>query len=105
MSEAAADGLPMLSGIRIVDLTGVVFGPYCTQILADLGADVVKVENPGGDQMRWTGKAAVTPGMSPGFMAINRGKKSVALDLKAPADLAAMKMLLADADVFILNVR
>lgn len=102
----AVDGKPMLAGIRIVDLTSVVFGPYCTQILADLGAEVIKVEAPGaGDAFRWSAKAAVTPGMSPGFMAFNRGKQSVTLDLKDPDDLAAMKAMLRDADVFMLNVR
>jgi len=106
MTMRSADGEAMLAGIRVIDLTGLVLGPYCTQILADLGADVVKVETPGsGDQMRWTGKAAGTPGMSPGFMAINRGKRSFALDLKQAEDLAAMKALLVDADVFIVNVR
>lgn len=102
----AVDGKPMLAGIRIVDLTSVVFGPYCTQILADLGAEVIKVEAPGaGDAFRWSAKAAVTPGMSPGFMAFNRGKQSVTLDLKDPDDLATMKAMLRDADVFMLNVR
>lgn len=102
----AADGRPMLAGIKVVDLTSVVFGPYCTHILAELGAEVIKVETPGaGDGFRWSGKAAATPGMSPGFMAINRGKQSIALDLKNPDDLACMKALLADADVFVLNVR
>jgi crotonobetainyl-CoA:carnitine CoA-transferase CaiB-like acyl-CoA transferase len=100
------DGEPMLRGIKVVDLTSVVFGPYCTNILADLGADVIKVESPnGGDQFRWSGKAAATPGMSPGFMALNRGKRSIALDLKREEDAATMKQLLADADVFVLNVR
>ena len=102
----AADGKPMLAGIKVVDLTSVVFGPYCTQILADLGAEVIKVEAPGaGDAFRWSAKAAVTPGMAPGFMAFNRGKQSIALDLKNPDDLAAMKALLREADVFVLNVR
>lgn len=102
----AVDGKPLLDGIRVVDLTSVVFGPYCTHILAELGAEVIKVEAPGvGDAFRWSGKAAATPGMSPGFMAINRGKQSVVLDLKNPDDLACMKALLADADVFVLNVR
>jgi crotonobetainyl-CoA:carnitine CoA-transferase CaiB-like acyl-CoA transferase len=100
------DGKTMLDGVKIVDLTSVVFGPYCTQILADLGAEVVKVESPkGGDAFRWSGKAAVTPGMSPGFMALNHGKRSTVLDLKLDDDLAKMKDLLADADVFVLNVR
>lgn len=100
------DGRPMLEGIKIVDLTSVVFGPYCTHILADMGADVVKVETPaGGDTFRWSGKAAATHGMSPGFLAINRGKKSIALDLKDPGDLSVMRDLLLDADVFVLNVR
>ncbi|QCI96193.1 CoA transferase (plasmid) [Novosphingobium sp. EMRT-2] len=100
------DGKPMLEGIKVVDLTSVVFGPYCTHILADLGAEVIKVEAPGtGDAFRWSGKAAATPGMSPSFMAINRGKQSIALDLKAPDDLACMKALLEEADVFVLNVR
>ena len=102
----AMDGKPMLEGIKVVDLTSVVFGPYCTHILADLGAEVIKVEAPGtGDAFRWSGKAAATPGMSPSFMAINRGKQSIALDLKAPDDLACMKALLEEADVFVLNVR
>ncbi len=103
---AGADGQPMLQGVKVVDLTSVVFGPYATQILTDLGAEVIKVESPGsGDAFRWSGKAAVTPGMSPGFMAINRGKQSVALDLKRDEDLSVIRRLLAEADVFILNVR
>ena len=106
MTVQTASAPAMLSGIRILDLTSVVFGPYCTQILADLGADVIKVETPnGGDTYRWATKSASTPGMSPGFMAINRGKCSIALDLKQADDLAAVHALLADADVFILNIR
>lgn len=96
----------MLDGIRVVDLTTVVFGPYATQILADLGADVIKVESPGaGDVFRWSGKAAVTPGMAPAWMALNRGKKSVALDLKAEVDREVILGLLREADVFVVNVR
>lgn len=95
----------MLKDIRIVDLTSVVFGPYCTQMLADLGADVVKVESPAGDMYRFAGKAPVTLGMSGGFMALNRGKRSIALDLKQADDLAVIKGLIAGADVFIHNVR
>ena len=96
----------MLEGIKVVDLTSVVFGPYCTQILADLGADVIKVETPGvGDSFRWSAAAPASPNMAPGFMAVNRGKRSIALDLKTPADLAVMHALLRDADVFVVNVR
>ncbi len=97
---------PQLAGIKVVDLTTVVFGPYCTQILADLGADVIKVESPGmGDAFRWSASPAQTPGMAPGFMAVNRGKRSIALDLKEAADLAVMQELLRDADLFVVNVR
>lgn len=102
---AAGDGKALLDGVRIIDLTSVVFGPYATQTLADLGADVIKVEAPGGDMFRYSGRAPATVGMAPGFMAINRGKRSIVLDLKQPADLAVMHGLLADADVFMLNVR
>lgn len=83
-----------------------VFGPYATQIMADLGADVIKVEAPGiGDAFRWSARAAVTPGMAPAWMALNRGKKSVALDLKDEGDRAVMLDLLRNADVFVVNVR
>jgi crotonobetainyl-CoA:carnitine CoA-transferase CaiB-like acyl-CoA transferase len=106
MTEQIASAPAMLRGIRILDLTSVVFGPYCTKTLADLGADVIKVETPnGGDAYRWATKSANTPGMSPGFMAINHGKRSIALDLKQANDLAAVHALITDADVFILNIR
>ncbi|MFM5916761.1 MAG: CaiB/BaiF CoA transferase family protein [Novosphingobium sp.] len=97
---------PMLAGIKVVDLTSVVFGPYCTQILADLGAEVTKVETPGtGDPFRWSARAPSSPNMAPGFMALNRGKRSVALDLKAERDLAVLHGLLEQADLFVVNVR
>lgn len=101
-----SDGKAMLEGVKILDLTSVVFGPYCTQLLADLGAEVTKIEAPGsGDAFRWSGKAVATKGMSPGFMTINRGKKSAELNLKEPGDIAILKSLLRDSDVFVLNVR
>ena len=102
---AQDDGQPLLTGLKVVDLTTVVFGPYATQILADLGADVIKVEGPGGDQFRMGTRPAVTPGMGSGWMAVNRGKRSIELDLKQADDLAVMQGLLRDADVFVVNVR
>ncbi|PTT79777.1 carnitine dehydratase, partial [Pseudomonas sp. HMWF010] len=96
---------PMLEGIRVIDLTSVVFGPYATQTLADLGAEVIKVEPPIGDAFRYSAKPAHTMGMSPSFLALNRGKRSIALDLKAPADSETLRDLLKTADVFIHNVR
>ena len=103
---SAIPALPMLKGIKVVDLTTVVFGPYCTQILADLGAEVIKVETPGsGDVLRWAAKSAQTPGMSPAFFGFNHGKRSIALDLKQPDDNAVMRALLGEADVFVANVR
>jgi crotonobetainyl-CoA:carnitine CoA-transferase CaiB-like acyl-CoA transferase len=95
----------LLEGIKIVDLTSVVFGPYCTQILADMGADVVKIEPPAGDIFRYAGTPAKTPGMGGPHMTLNRGKRSAVLDLKSPEDARLMHALLRDADVFIHNVR
>ena len=95
----------MLEGVTIVDMTSVVFGPYATQMLADLGAAVIKVEAPEGDQFRHSAKSAKTRGMSPGFMALNKNKRSIVLDLKSEDDRKVMANLLATADIFIHNVR
>lgn len=95
----------MLEGVTIVDMTSVVFGPYATQMLADLGADVIKVEAPEGDQFRHSAKPAKTRGMSPGFMALNKNKRSIVLDLKSENDRQVMAGLLTTADIFIHNVR
>ncbi len=95
----------MLTGVKVVDLTSVVFGPYATQILADYGADVIKVEPKMGDALRYSAKPAKTGGMSPSHMTLNRGKKSVVLDLKDDADAAVMRQLIAEADIFVHNVR
>ncbi len=71
-----------LEGIRIVDLTNVILGPYGTMLLADQGADVIKVEAPEGDVVRHIGKPARTPGMGPTYLYVNRNKRSLCLDLK-----------------------
>ncbi len=93
-----------LDGIRILDLTAVVLGPIATLHLADMGADVIKVEPPEGDVMRNAGNAP-SPRMGPIYLAVNRNKRSLCLDLKKPAAVAALKRLVATADVFVHNTR
>ncbi len=95
---------PPLSGIRVIDLTSVLLGPYATQTLGDYGADVIKVEPPEGDVVRRLGPTRHV-GMGAVYLNANRNKRSVVLDLKRAPDLDAMKRLLAGADVFITNVR
>ncbi len=93
-----------LTGVLVLDLTRVLAGPYCTMVLADLGARVIKVEPPTiGDDSRHIGP--FIKGKSAYFMSINRGKESIALDLKAPADRAIFEKLLATADVLVENYR
>lgn len=93
-----------LAGLIVVDLTRVLAGPFCTMLLADLGARVIKVEPPKvGDDSRAFGP--FVNGKSAYFMSINRAKESIALDLKAPADRAVFEDLLAQADVLIENYR
>ena len=93
-----------LAGVKILDLTSVVMGPFATQILAQLGADVIKVETPEGDNMRHVGPMK-HPGMGPIFLHANAGKRSAVLDLKHPLGKEAALKLAADADVFISNIR
>jgi crotonobetainyl-CoA:carnitine CoA-transferase CaiB-like acyl-CoA transferase len=93
-----------LSGVRIIDLTSVGMGPYATQILGDMGADIIKIEAPEGDVFRHA-EPARNPGMGTVYLNLNRNKRSVTLDLKLGPDLAMMRDLLRDADVFISNVR
>ena len=95
----------LLEGIRIVDLTTVVFGPYATETLADLGADVIKVEGQTGDVFRHAGRPRQTPGMGTCTLNLNKGKRSLMLDLKTEEGKAALAAQLAEADVFIHNVR
>lgn len=93
-----------LDGVRIVDLTAVVSGPFATLHLADMGADVIKIEPPEGDIMRNPGSPP-TKGMGPIFLAANRNKKSVCLDLKRPEAVEIVKRLAANADVLVHNNR
>jgi crotonobetainyl-CoA:carnitine CoA-transferase CaiB-like acyl-CoA transferase len=93
-----------LAGVRILDMTSVVMGPFATQILAGLGADVVKVESPEGDNMRHVGPMR-NPAMGPIFLQANQGKRSVVLDLKQAGARQALLRLAEDSDVLISNVR
>ncbi|HEY2660189.1 MAG TPA: CoA transferase [Caulobacteraceae bacterium] len=111
--DLAAEATGPLKGVRVIDLTSVVLGAYATQMLGDMGADVIKVEFPGGnrggggDIMRWAGH---TPSddvrdMGPIFMAINRNKRGLLLDLRQPEAMTQLKALIATADVFAASVR
>ncbi len=97
-------GTAPLAGVLVLDLTRVLAGPYCTMVLADLGARVIKIEPPTvGDDSRHIGP--FIKGKSAYFMSINRGEESIALDLKAPADRAIFEKLLGVADVLVENYR
>lgn len=93
-----------LDGVRILDLTSVLMGPFASQVLGDLGADVIKVESPAGDVVRGIGPMR-HPHMGGGFLHVNRNKRSIALDLKQPAAIEVLLRLAADCDVLMFNVR
>ena len=93
-----------LEGVKVIDMTTVLMGPYATQMLGDYGADVIKVETPDGDVTRLIGPTRHA-GMGPVFLNTNRSKRSICLDLKKPAGRDAVLRLIASADVLVYNVR
>ena len=93
-----------LHGLKVIDLSSVIFGPYCAQWLADLGADVIKLEAPEGDSTRQTGPG-LEPGMAALFLGSNRNKRGLVLDLKTPEGRAALDRLLETADVLLHSIR
>ena len=107
MTEHETSGLP-LAGVRVADFTRVLTGPYCTMLLGDLGADVIKVEPPQGDDTRTWGPPFQVSGAareSTYFLSVNRNKRSVLLDLKDAADMEAARVLIASADILVENFR
>ena len=106
--EAHGNGGPPaqpLAGVRVLDLTQYVSGPYCTQILADLGATVLKVERPGGGDVYRSQGPVFIEGESVSFLALNRGKRSIVLDLRDEQDRAELMSLAGEADVLVENFK
>ncbi|WP_027284907.1 CaiB/BaiF CoA transferase family protein [Rubritepida flocculans] len=104
MTGTQGRGFGALAGLKVLDLTQVLMGPFCTQILADHGAEVIKVEGPEGDTTREVPLLAA-PREGAMFLNLNRGKRGIALDLKKPAARAALLRLAEGADVFIHSMR
>ena len=100
-----------LGGLRVIDASTVLAGPYCTMLLGDLGADVIKIEPPEGDSTRGWGPPWVGPTAADGrrtaayYLAVNRNKRGLRLDLKTAEGAAILRRLLADADVLVENLR
>jgi hypothetical protein len=111
--ELATKATGPLAGVRILDLTSVVFGSYATQILGDQGAEVIKIEDPGsgrgdgGDIMRWAGHVpqGAPRDLGPIFLTINRNNRSVVVDMKDPASRPLMEALIASCEVFATSIR
>ncbi len=93
-----------LDGLRVLDQTQVMAGPFCTMLLADMGADVIKIEPPGGENTRGM-DLELAPGVSAPFLAVNRNKRGLVLDLKRPEGVAILKKLVAAADILVENYR
>ena len=93
-----------LQGVRVIDLTTVMLGPFCTQILGEMGAEIIKIETPEGDVNRWTGESR-SPGMSTGQLIKGRNKRSIILDLKVKKVRKVFEKLIQTADVFVHNIR
>ena len=102
--SAPADGRGVLTGMRVIDATANVLGPLATQMLGDMGADVIKIETPAGDPIRGSG-ASRSPDMAAFFMNMNRNKRSVVLNLKKPEANAALLRMIEGADLFVHNMR
>src|ERR1700674_1973823 len=92
-----------LAGVTVIDFTEYIAGPYCTMMLADMGADVIKIERPEGDAWRHT--APVAPYEGRGYLGVNRGKRSVALNLEFDEARAVAHRLCKHADVVVMNYR
>ena len=95
---------PPLAGIKVVDFTRYLAGPFCTQILGDYGAEIIKVESPSGDLMRG-GSVALHPGMASVYLALNRNKRSLCIDLRKPEGAAVLRRVVPSCDVFVHNIR
>ena len=96
--------MPPLDGVRVVDLTRVLAGPFCTMMLGDMGAEVIKIEEPGkGDDTR--GWPPFVHGEATYFLSVNRNKKSLTLNMKAPEGQGILRALIAKADVLLENFR
>lgn len=104
MTQSPANGKGALDGIRVIDLTRVLGGPYCTQVLGDHGAEVIKIEPPQGDEVRDWGPP-FRDGTASYFIGVNRNKRTLALDLAKPEARAVLLRLLATADVLIHNFK